>query len=112
MPANIRESSGFDQQERGQSFEMNQFARKYSELEQIGEGGAAVVKKCKNKVTEKVYACKIMRNYDEEKERTSRAEFELIYYKKDHPNVINATEFISTIDRTYTIMELAPGVEL
>ncbi len=47
-------------------------------MEQIGEGGAAVVKKCKNKETEKIYACKIMRNYDDEKERTSRAEFELI----------------------------------
>jgi serine/threonine protein kinase len=81
-------------------------------MEQIGEGGAAVVKKCRNKVTDTIYACKIMRNYDEEKERTSRAEFNLIWQIKPHPNIIIAVEFISTVDRTYNIMECATGIEL
>ena len=53
-----------------------------------------------------------MRNYDEEKEKTSRAEFDLINKIKSHQNVIEAIEFISTIDRTYNIIELAPGIEL
>ena len=64
------------------------------------------------KETEKIYACKIMRNYDEEKERTSRAEFELISQLKPHPNIIEAVEFISTVDRTYNILECATGIEL
>lgn len=41
-----------------------------------------------NKTTEQVYACKIMRNYDEEKERSSRAEFDLINNIKPHTNII------------------------
>ena len=32
-----------------EKFEQDAFHRKYDELETLGEGGAAVVKKCKNK---------------------------------------------------------------
>lgn len=53
-----------------------------------------------------------MRNYDEEKERSSRAEFDLIIKLEPHKNIIGAIEFISTVDRTYNILECASGIEL
>ena len=58
--------------------ENDPFHRKYIELEQLGEGGAAVVKKCRNKNSSVEYACKIMRNYDSEKELNSKQEFLLM----------------------------------
>jgi hypothetical protein len=56
----------------------NEFEEKYSEQETLGEGGAAVVKKCVNKSTGKIFAAKVMRKYDIEKEANSRLEFSLI----------------------------------
>jgi serine/threonine protein kinase len=40
----------------------------YEELETIGEGAAAVVKKCRHIEEDKIYAVKVMRNRDVEKE--------------------------------------------
>ena len=58
--------------------ELDEFHRNYEEMEILGEGGAAVVKKCRHKQTNKLFACKIMRNYDIEKEQSSRQEFDLV----------------------------------
>lgn len=88
------------------------FKRKYEELETLGEGGAAVVKKCMLKETNKLFAAKIMRNYDHEKELSSKSEFDLIKNIPEHPNIIKAEEFIATERWTYTIMEYTSGVEL
>ena len=54
------------------------YHREYMTGEFLGEGGAAVVKKATNKKTGAQYACKIMRNWDKEKEMTNRQEFELL----------------------------------
>ena len=54
------------------------FELKYTELEILGEGGAAVVKKCQRKKDGQIFAAKVMRRYDAEKEANSRKEFELI----------------------------------
>ena len=91
---------------------MDGFGARYEELETLGEGAAAVVKKCRNIEEDKVYAVKIMRNRDIEKEMASRAEFELIQSIKPHKHIIKPKEFISTVSNTYTIMECAEGVEL
>ena len=88
------------------------FYGKYEELETLGEGGAAVVKKCRHLEEDKLYAAKIMRNRDIEKEQASRAEFELLDGLEQHKHIIGAKEFISTVSNTYTIMENAEGVEL
>lgn len=53
-----------------------------------------------------------MRRYDEEKEASSRQEFELIKNLKEHPNIIKAHEFIATERWTHTVMELGEGIEL
>lgn len=53
-----------------------------------------------------------MRRYDEEKEASSRQEFDLIKNLKEHPNIIQAQEFIATERWTHTVMELANGIEL
>ena len=50
----------------------DEFHRKYEEMETLGEGGAAVVKKCKNRKSGILFAVKQMRRYDEEKEASSR----------------------------------------
>jgi serine/threonine protein kinase len=70
------------------------------------------VKKCVQRDTNKLFAVKIMRNYDHEKEMASRNEFELMKAIPDHPNIIKAEEFIATERWTYTVMEYASGVEL
>lgn len=88
------------------------FSRKYEELENIGEGAAAVVKKCRHIEENKIYAAKVMRNRDVEKELASRAEFELLNGIHKHPHIVEAKEFISTVSNTYTIMEYAEGFEL
>jgi len=41
-------------------------------METLGEGGAAVVKKCRNRISGVMFAVKQMRRYDEEKEANSR----------------------------------------
>ena len=69
-------------------FENDAFHRKYDELEILGEGGAAVVKKCMNKATGKYFACKKMRNYDIEKEMSSKSEFTLIQSLKECKHII------------------------
>lgn len=90
----------------------DEFTRKYEELETLGEGGAAVVKKCRHRETQVLYASKQMRRYDEEKEASSKQEFDLIKRLKEHPNIVKAQEFIATERWTHTIMELAEGIEL
>lgn len=96
----------------GEIQESDAFHRKYEELETLGEGGAAVVKKCRHKQSGKEFACKVMRNYDTEKELNSRKEFDLVKSLPLHPNVVSMEEFIVTENWTYTIMELAKGIEL
>ena len=90
----------------------DEYVRQYEDIETIGEGGAAVVKRSRHKEEDKIYATKVMRKYDLEKEINSRNEFELIKSITDHPNVIKAKEFIATDQWTYTVMECAPGIEL
>lgn len=51
---------------------IDEFTKKYEALETLGEGGAAIVKKCRQKATDKFFAAKIMRNYDQEKEMSSK----------------------------------------
>ena len=53
-----------------------------------------------------------MRNYDIEKEMSSKREFDLMNSIDAHPNICKAVEFITTENWTYTIMELAVGLEL
>jgi serine/threonine protein kinase len=81
-------------------------------LEVLGEGGAAVVKKCMRRDNNQLFAVKIMRNYDSEKEMASRAEYELLKSIPNHPNIVYAEEFIITERWTYTVMEYASGTEL
>lgn len=90
----------------------DQFYEKYEELEELGNGGAAVVKKCQNRLNSKIYACKIMHNRDEEKEKSSRAEFDLIDKLEPHKNIISAIEFISTKTHLYNILEFTTGIEI
>ncbi len=59
-----------------------------------------------------MYATKVMRNRDLEKEIASRAEFDLLNGLEEHPHIIKAKEFISTEQWTYMVMEYADGLEL
>ena len=53
-----------------------------------------------------------MRNYDELKELSSRKEYEFMKAIPYHETIIQVREFIATENWTYTVMELAPGIEL
>jgi hypothetical protein len=61
-----------EEQEEEAPISIDEFHRKYDELEILGEGGAAVVKKCMQKESNKLFAVKIMRNYDIEKQMSSK----------------------------------------
>ncbi len=74
----------------------DEYVRQYEDIETIGEGGAAVVKRSRHKEEDKIYATKVMRKYDLEKEINSRNEFELIKSITDHPDIIKTKEFIAT----------------
>lgn len=67
----------------------NDFESRYSELKILGEGGAAVVKRCQRKADDKFFAAKVMRKYDAEKEANSKREYQLIE-GLDHPQIIKA----------------------
>mmetsp|Transcript_42005 Transcript_42005/g.64323 ORF Transcript_42005/g.64323 Transcript_42005/m.64323 type:complete len:206 (+) Transcript_42005:676-1293(+) len=96
----------------GDAMDFDEFAEKYNELENIGEGGAAVVKRIENIASKEIFACKVMRKYDIEKEMSSRAEFELMKSIPVHPVIVQAHEFIATPRWTYLVMELFKGEEL
>ena len=53
-----------------------------------------------------------MRNYDSEKELNSKQEFVLMQSIQPHPCIVKPVEFIPTQQETYTVMELAQGLEL
>jgi serine/threonine protein kinase len=78
----------------------------------LGEGGAAVVKKVRRKEDGKMFAAKVMRKYDLEKEMASKAEFDLMTQIPSSTHLIKATEFIACHSWTYLIMELFEGMEL
>lgn len=94
------------------NFNINEFNQKYEELEHIGEGSSAFVKKCIEKATGKIYACKIMGNRDLEKEKSCKDEFLLLKKIKPHSNIISPHEFIVTDSWLYNILEYAQGLEL
>lgn len=103
QPSHVRYSSlPTNMLQNTQAYEIQPFCieddylNKYEEIEQIGEGAAAVVKKCRHKEDGQFYATKVMRNRDLEKEIASRAEFDLIHGLEEHPHIIKAKEFIST----------------
>lgn len=60
------------------NFNFNEFNQKYDELEFIGEGSSAFVKKCMEKSSGKIFACKVMGNRDLEKEMSCKEEFTLL----------------------------------
>ena len=96
----------------GFNFDTDEFNEKYEEIENIGEGGAAVVKKVEHRASKIIYACKVMRKYDVEKEMASKAEFDLMKKITEHPNIVKVHEFIATHSWTHLIMEYFEGQEL
>ena len=53
-----------------------------------------------------------MRNYDQEKEMSSKAEYLLLKSISRHPNIVEAKDFITTERWTYHLMAYAEGLEL
>ena len=53
-----------------------------------------------------------MRRYDIEKEKTSKAEFDLMASITTHPSIVKTHEFLATQRWTYLVMEYFEGVEM
>ena len=87
----------------------DEFFEDYEELEKLGEGGASIVHKVRCKKTNKLFAAKMMRRRDEEKEATSRAEFDLMRSLGPHANIVNAESFVTSATWTYLVMEYCDG---
>ena len=87
----------------------DEFREAYEELEKLGEGGASIVHKVRCRKTDKLFAAKMMRKRDEEKEATSRAEFTLMKSLEPHLNIAQAEEFVTSATWTYLVMELCQG---
>lgn len=87
----------------------DEFFEAYEELEKLGEGGASIVHKVRCKKTNQLFAAKMMRRRDEEKEATSRAEFDLMRSLGPHANIVNAESFVTSATWTYLVMEYCDG---
>ena len=70
-----------------------------------------MVKKCKHRFKEKVYAVKIMRNHDEERLLAAKNEYDLLK-KIKHEHVVKVKSFYPTEREIYTVMEYIEGQEL
>ena len=116
LPEELKETQGSSSQLRRTDITEPEdtFQSKYIELEDLGEGGAAVVRACRNILSGKEYACKVMRKRanDIEKEMACRAEYELMTSIVAHPHIVRPVEYLSSDSWTYTVMELARGHEL
>ena len=90
----------------------DEFKEAYEELEKLGEGGASVVHKVRCRETGQLFAAKMMRRRDEEKEATSRAEFTLMKSIPPHVNIAQAESFVTSATWTYLVMEFCQGQPL
>lgn len=96
MPSNLLQPNVSQPYELISNTNEDEYVVKYEDLELLGEGAAAVVRKCRHREENKLYATKVMRNRDLEKEIACQAEFDLLKDLGDHPNIIGTKEFIST----------------
>ena len=79
----------------------------------LGAGVSAVVRRCKHKRTNVVYALKTIRlDKLSEDERSDIFQEVRIMQTLDHPNIIKIVETYTELDRLYIVMELCKGGEL
>jgi tRNA A-37 threonylcarbamoyl transferase component Bud32 len=101
----------------GKQLKMNidntNFEDKYETKETIGEGNFAVVKKCIEKKSGKIYAVKII-----SKNKLSKKDFDLINHEKNymklikHPNIVSLIDDFEDEKYIYFIMEYYKGGDL
>lgn len=88
--------------------------REYIALEQIGQGGMAVVFRAVHRETGKIVAIKLaITDGSEDKEQAYRFEREVIAASKlSHPNIVVAYDSVHTDERNYLVMEYVDGPTL
>lgn len=86
--------------------------KKYAIGEELGQGNFAVVKKCTEKKTKKVYAVKIIdKSMCAGKEEVIETEVSLLR-KVSHKNIVGLIEEFDTKESLYLVLEFAGGNEL
>lgn len=92
------------------------FDIKYIKMEQIGRGGFSCVYKCKNRITDVIYAVKIidlrpLRLKDNFDSNHFRREVDIMK-NLQHVNIVQFIEYFETLDEFYIVLEYCPGREL
>jgi calcium-dependent protein kinase len=84
----------------------------YDILEQLGEGGQAVVKKCFHKPTGQLRALKILPKAPVTSKTTLRIEELEILRRLDHPNIVRCYDLLQDSLHDYIVMEYCEGGDL
>jgi serine/threonine protein kinase len=92
------------------------FSDKYEMMHEVGRGGFSIVYKCREKVTNHIYAVKVVDLRPlrlRERFNPSRIRREVDIIKRlRHDNIIHFVDVFETQDQLLMVMEYCPGVEL
>lgn len=87
--------------------------QKYDFLEVLGRGSFAKVHKAAKKIDGTLYAIKVIRKKDLNREELEYVHDEIIIMRKvEHPNIVKLYEVFETSDKVYLVLELLEGGEL
>jgi serine/threonine protein kinase len=92
------------------------FASKYEKLEEIGRGGFSVVYKCRDRISNEIYAVKVvdlrpLRLRERFNPARLRREVDIMRRLRN-PNIIQFIAVYETPDQLLMVLEYAPGMEL
>lgn len=92
------------------------FETKYIKMGEIGRGGFSYVYKCKDRITDALFAVKIidlrpLRLRDNFDPNRLRREVDIMRNLR-HPNIVQFVEYFETPDEFYMVLEYCPGREL
>ncbi|KAJ3445715.1 serine/threonine-protein kinase dclk3 [Anaeramoeba flamelloides] len=88
------------------------FDNSYQVQEKVGDGTFSVVKKAKHKLTNEIYAVKILKKSQlTNQKKLIENEIEILG-NLDHPNVIKVKEIFDTPKKIFIVMEYVSGGEL
>lgn len=84
---------------------------RFEVLEAVGQGSCGVVRRAKRRSDAEEVALKVIRSADEETIEIARAEFSVLQ-RIDHPNIVRALDFFTTIDGAVLVLSYFDGNQL
>lgn len=93
-------------------YESDKFSDNYELLKKIGEGCFSIVRICRNKHSNKLFAVKINKSIDEEHFNISKNEFDNMCLFSNNKGVCKAYELYVEDSCIYTVLEYCKGITL